>query len=290
MLLHGEWPSTRRSRWTSRARDPPKEDIIAWRQTAPWADDALVEQDLVLSRALVDIFGDRALGEALALRGGTALHKLILTPPHRYSEDIDLVQVASGPIGSIIDGLRARLDGWLGEPRRDHADGTVTLLYRLNSEIPPTRPLRLKVEINTREHFSVFGHVTKPFAVQSRWFEARARIRTYSVDELLATKLRALYQRRRGRDLFDLWDALTRATVDPERVIEAFRAYLERGGARISRAEFERNFARKAHDRAFLDEGRALLAADVEYDPREAVELIRRELIQRLPGEPWKGR
>ena len=183
-----------------------------------------------------------------------------------------------------------RVDGWLGEPRRDHAEGTITLLYRLNSEIPPTRPLRLKVEINTREHFAVFGHVIKPFAVQSRWFEARARIRTYSVDELLATKLRALYQRRRGRDLFDLWDALTRAAVDPERVIEAFRAYLERGGARISRAEFERNFARKAHDRAFLDEGRALLAADVEYDPREAVELIRRKLIQRLPGEPWKGR
>lgn len=266
----------------------PQEDIVAWRQIAPWTDDALVEQDLVLTRALVEIFGDRTLAEALALRGGTALHKLFLSPAHRYSEDIDLVQVEAGPIGNIIDRLRARLDAWLGEPARDRAEGTVTLLYRFESEILPTRRLRLKVEINTREHFAVFGHIMRPLAVRSRWFEAHARIRTYPLDELLATKLRALYQRRRGRDLFDLWDALTRGTVNPRRVVQAFQTYLERGGAHVSRAQFERNFARKAHDRVFLREVRTLLAPDVGYDAEEAVQLIRREFIERLPGEAWR--
>lgn len=76
----------------------PQADIVAWRQFAPWADDAMVEQDLVLSRAVVEIFSDANLGGGLALRGGTALHKLVLSPPSRYSEDIDLVQVQPGPI------------------------------------------------------------------------------------------------------------------------------------------------------------------------------------------------
>ena len=70
----------------------PQAHITAWRATAPWADDAQVEQDLVLSRATVEIFTDSELSGSLALRGGTALNKLFIHPPSRYSEDIDLVQ------------------------------------------------------------------------------------------------------------------------------------------------------------------------------------------------------
>lgn len=268
----------------------PQGDIVGWRQTAPWADDGLVEQDLVLSRALIEIFGDQSLAAALAFRGGTALQKVVITPARRYSEDIDLVQVQAGAIGDVIDMLRARLDPWLGEPTRQRAVATVTLLYRFDSEIPPTRRLRLKVEINTREHFSVFGYVTLPLAVRSRWFEGSARIQTYELDELLATKLRALYQRRRGRDLFDLWDAVTHGTVNPKRVIQGFLKYAENGGVRISRAQFERNLKSKVRDRSFLQEVRPMLAPGIEYDAREAAELVQREFIERLPGEPWRGR
>ena len=66
----------------------------------PWADDAQVEQDLVLSRAVIELFGDDGLANTLALRGGTALYKLFLERPYRYSEDIDLVQIETGPITS----------------------------------------------------------------------------------------------------------------------------------------------------------------------------------------------
>jgi hypothetical protein len=78
------------------------------------------------------------------------------------------------------------------------------------SEILPTQPLRLKIEINTREHFSVLGHQRRPFRVASPWFTGDADIVTYQPDELCATKLRALYQRSKGRDLFDLARALDR--------------------------------------------------------------------------------
>lgn len=67
--------------------------IMAWAEHAPWTDFAMVEQDLIICRALVDIFSDDFLKNELAFRGGTALHKLYLHPQPRYSEDIDLVQM-----------------------------------------------------------------------------------------------------------------------------------------------------------------------------------------------------
>ena len=267
----------------------PRADIVAWRQVAPWADDGMVEQDLILSRALIEIFSDARLAEAFAFRGGTALHKLVLSPPSRYSEDIDLVQITPGPIGGFIDNMRRRLT-WLGEPSWDQAEANVTLLYRFDSEIAPIRRMRLKVEIQTREHFSVYGHVTRPLAIGSRWFTGRADISTFEVDELLATKLRALYQRRYGRDLFDLWDARRRSQVDPDRVVAAFHTYLDRQGLKITRAEFERNLAAKARNKAFLGDVKPMLAPGVVYDPLQALDLVQKDFIARLPGAPWKGK
>ena len=72
--------------------------------------DAQVEQDLAVGRALVDLYLDELLAREVAFRGGTALHKLHLDPPSRYSEDIDLVQVHAGPIGTVLNAMRTQLD------------------------------------------------------------------------------------------------------------------------------------------------------------------------------------
>lgn len=56
----------------------PVYSIQQWREVVPWTTDAMVEQDLVICRALVSIFSDDFLRENLAFRGGTALHKLYL--------------------------------------------------------------------------------------------------------------------------------------------------------------------------------------------------------------------
>ena len=108
----------------------PTADILAWRAEHPWVSNAQVEQDLIICRAVVDLFTHPLLGKQLAFRGGTALHKLFLHPATRYSEDIDLVQMAAGAIGPVMDAVHAALDPWLGEPRRDQKEGTVTLVYR----------------------------------------------------------------------------------------------------------------------------------------------------------------
>lgn len=260
----------------------PEAAVTHWRNVAPWPHDAQVEQDLILSRALVEIFREPKLSNALLLRGGTALYKLFISPVRRYSEDIDLVQAAAGPIGSILDAIRARLDPVLGKPRRENNPSNVTLRYRMESEIPPVVPLRLKVEINTREHFVVFGAVTRSHSVRSLWFEGEAQVQTYALEELLATKLRALFQRRKGRDLFDLWAGLETGGVDPRRITEAFRAYMTAGGAAVSRIVFEKNLAAKVGSRAFNDDLRPLLAPTVQYDAVAAAGIVSDRLLALL--------
>lgn len=267
----------------------PRDYITEWRERAPWVEDFQVEQDLVISRALVEIFSHPYLREALAFRGGTALYKLHIDPPARYSEDIDLVQIHAEPIGPTLDGLRAVLDPWLGTPKRRQNEGRVTLDYRFDSEDMPPQQLRLKVEINSREHFSVFGFEHKPFEISSRWFNGEAKITTYAFDELIGTKLRALYQRRKGRDLFDLAVALKQPTADPDRVVETFLHYIKREEANITRALFERNLAAKLKMPLFLSDIGPLLATGYRWDIQEARENVSSQLIERLPGDPWKG-
>ena len=105
--------------------------------------------------------------------------------------------------------------------------------------------LRLKIEINTREHSTELGLERVPFEVDSPWFSGFAEISTYALDELLGTKLRALYQRKKGRDLFDLWHALETGRVDPLRVLACFRRYMSEGGHSATRAQFEANLQGK---------------------------------------------
>lgn len=269
----------------------PRAFITHWRSTVPWALDEQIEQDLVISRALVEIFSDEMLAEALAFRGGTALHKVVLPRPLRYSEDIDLVRTAGGPAGGIIDALRAKLDPWLGAPKRERKETSVKLVYRFASEIEPVVPLRLKVEINTREHEAVLPRVRVPFEVSSRWFTGRADIQTFALAELLGTKLRALYQRKKGRDLFDFAVTLDQLDDDGAReVVRCFLDYLGRGGRRVSRAELEENLAAKRDDPAFGADVRPLIVPGTEFDRERALDRVLERLVVLVPGEPWTPR
>jgi predicted nucleotidyltransferase component of viral defense system len=266
----------------------PRDHILEWRELAPWPLDNQVEQDLVIRRALVAIFSPRQLRPAFALRGGTALYKLHF-PAARYSEGIDLVQTRPEPAGPAMAELRAVLDPWLGEPRWKQTAGRVTFTYRFVSEAAPPVPLRLKVEATTREHFSVEPLQEVPFSVRSRWFSGECRIVTYTLDELLATKLRALYQRKQGRDLFDLATVLQSKRVNPRQVASIFLKYLEHEGHRVTRTQFEENLALKMRDAAFLADIGPLLADGYKWEPEVEAPMVSHGLISLLPGEPWRG-
>lgn len=266
----------------------PKDFITEWRERAPWVLDRQVEQDLVISRALVELFSHEAIAEALAFRGGTALYKLHIQPSARYSEDIDLVQTRAGGIGEVLDAIHAALDPWLGKPKWKQTEGRVTLQYRFDSEEAPPLPLRLEIEISSREHFTVLGLKEHRFEVDSRWYSGAARLRTYDLDELLGTKLRALYQRKKGRDLFDLALALERPNVSPARVVDVFTKYMDAGDTKVTRAMFEQNLAAKRRDAGFTADMSPLLSQGMSWSFDAAFDRVSRELVALLPGEPWK--
>jgi len=267
----------------------PKASITTWRKTAPWSEDWHVEQDLVLSRAIVELFSRPAIAERAVFRGGTALHKLFFDPPGRYSEDIDLVQRDAGPIGPLIDEIRAVLDPWLGAPRWKAGKGRFTLYYRFDTTIAPVVHARVKLEINTREHFAVHGVVTRAFQVENTWFSGAADVATYTLPELLGTKLRALYQRKKGRDLFDLDLALGHPEFDGTLLLQAFEHYMAHGGTPVTRAQFEANMADKITNATFLVDVPGLLRTGVVYDPVEAWSRVHLALVSHVPGDPWKG-
>ena len=134
----------------------PQRYITEWSEFAPWQANEQVEQDLIICRSLVELFSDDIIAEKLAFRGGTALHKLYMEPQPRYSEDIDLVQISAEPIGPSIDKIRKSLS-FLGEPKIKQKNRNTTLIFNFESEIQPVQVLKLKVETNCREHFSVFN-------------------------------------------------------------------------------------------------------------------------------------
>ena len=260
----------------------PKDQITAWRANAPWIHDIQVEQDLVMSRALVAMFAVPTIRDQLAFRGGTALHKMYLQPAARYSEDIDLVQINPGPIAPALSAIRSVLDQWLGEPRRFLKEGRVTLVYRFKSEDLPARPMRLKIETNSREHFSELGLFHRPITVDSRWFHGTADVTTYDINELLGTKLRALYQRSKGRDLFDLWHSLQKAAADPGTIIRCFNRYMDEAGLRVTRAQFTANLRHKASAPDFRADVLPMLRPGIAWDFDAALAHVIEQIIDRL--------
>ena len=271
----------------------PEQNIVAWGNVVPWADQRQVEQDLIISRALVEIFSDPMLRGALRIRGGTALNKLHSPAPMRYSEDIDLVRTSTGPIGQILDRLRVVLEPWLGRAQFDRSAVAPKFRFRVDAEDGSGVPIRLKIEINIGEIEAFDEPAALPLEVANPWFSGEADIPTFSREEMMATKLRALLQRNKGRDLYDLAHALeVFEGLDADRIVEMFGCYLDLSGLAISRAQAqERMFAKLAQPRLLLDIRPLLPAAQAEalsdVSVAESFRSVFTTLVDRLPGEPW---
>ena len=256
--------------------------ITQWGTVVPWSSPRLVEQDLMICRALVSIYSDPFLKEHLAFRGGTALHKLYLEPQPRYSEDIDLVQVNTEPIKETIDHLREALS-WLGEPVVKQKKHNNTLVFRVQPTDVGAGEIHLKVEINCKEHFSVFPMVRVPFSVENDWFSGQCEVLTYELDELVGTKVRALYQRLKGRDLFDVYTALITGKLNLDRVMTAYDRYLRFVASHApTYKEFVLNMDEKMQNPEFLGDTTGLLRPGLTFDPQPAWEKVRDEIIANL--------
>lgn len=258
----------------------PKAYITEWSKSAPWQQNFQIEQDLLIERIIIELYQDEFLRNNLAFRGGTAMHKLFLRPQARYSEDIDLVQIKPGEIGDILSRIRTRLT-FMGEANYFHSGHNNTLKFKYMSEFENLQ-LKIKIEVNTREHFSSHGFINVPYNTNGSYFSGESSITTYRPEELLATKLRALYQRKKGRDLFDIWYALQILPIDTIKVIEAFKIYMEQSQTNVTAKQFILNMETKMKSRQFQGDLIGLLRNTVSYEPESAWEIVKTELVDKI--------
>lgn len=265
----------------------PQAYLTQWGVGAPWPTAAQVEQDLILSRMIVEIANDPLLGAELAFRGGTCLHKLHLPTAYRYSEDLDYVRTGTEPkLGEIYDALRAIAAGiGLTEHRRKFPGTSDMGSIWFNAEPTAGGRIRIKVETNVAETEPFTPRITLPYRVESRWWSGSAHVPSFQLEELLATKLRALYQRDKARDLFDLWIALRTLDIDDQAVVSGLAHYM--GAALYSYPQLAANLNAKLNHRPFLDDLAQLVGTPPDgYDPPTAGALVLDRLGRHLRNAP----
>jgi len=155
-----------------------------------------VEQDLLLSRVLIEMYQDDFLRTTSS--GIAPLTTAVTSLGERLGFDVS-TRISQHPKIYL---------------RTAAADGST---------------LRIKIEINTHERSPARPVISMTHVVDSPWWSGQGDIITLTPAELVSTKIRALFQRNKGRDLFDLWLALTELNLDPDDILEAYPTYAPPG-------------------------------------------------------------
>lgn len=263
----------------------PQAFITEWQARAPWPQPFQIEQDLILSRLMIEIATRAPLAEEFVMRGGTCLHKLHLPKPYRYSEDLDYVRRTKTGIGIYLDALR-ELAADIGLEVHSVEQKRTAVSIVLDAE-PTTLPgrIRIKIETNILETEFFEEPIAIEHAVESRWWEGEARVPTFALTEMMATKLRALYQRGKGRDLFDLWLVLTNDEPNTATIVAGLRHYM--GETVFSYRDLAANVRAKLEDADFRsDLDPLVLAVPDRYTVDGAADLVMEQLGALLDNAP----
>jgi predicted nucleotidyltransferase component of viral defense system len=254
----------------------PAPVIKAWRKNADWPFDEQVEQDLIISSSLVALFNNDFIKDRVAFRGGTAIHKLLLPKALRYSEDIDLNRLDGGSVKPLLVEVRSALKDLLGTRRSvQTTKNSVKLIYSYKDISGGTR--NLKIEINTRETLPQKALEKIPYSVESDFFTGATTLNVFDREEMIGTKIRSLYQRNKGRDLFDLFSA-NETGVNWENIVNSYKKLR----VCVSPKEYLNNLDDKMADSSFTDDIKPLLPSHIKYDPLTAYQWFKEEIIPRL--------
>lgn len=179
----------------------------------------------------------------------------------------------AAPIKETMDHLREALF-WLGEPVVKQKKHNNTLIFRVQPTDLGVGEIHLKVEINCKEHFSVFPMVRVPFYVENDWFSGQCEVLTYEPDELVGTKV---------LDLFDVYTALITDKLNLDRVMTAYDRYLRFVASHApTYKEFVLNMDEKMHNPEFLGDTTDLLRPSLTFDPKPVWEKVREDIVSCL--------
>ena len=248
--------------------------ITNWSETHNWSTREQIEQDFLLSQAICEISNNEILGKELIIRGGTAFHKLFLPKAYRYSEDLDYVRSSGGGIGQILD-LLTQLGGKLGYKVNTKIGKYPKVYWKSLSE--SGSPLRIKIEINTYERSPAMPLKAVRHSFDVGPYSSFADANSFQAEELTATKIRALYQREKGRDLFDIWLSLDFLKLNPITIAEAFKVY--RPGKFTSELAIDNLKVKLKSERFLNDLDNLSVSEEIDYQPVVAAGIVIEKLL-----------
>ena len=184
----------------------------------------VVEKDYVLGWLLWGIGTDPVLSQQWVFKGGTCLKKCYIET-YRFSEDLDFTVLPRGPfrpddVAPLLLRVLSRITEASGidfstAPRlrlRPNAISTEGRVYYTGPRRTP-QPARVKLDISADEVVvrpPVLETISHPYPDT---FPGEGTVRCYSFDELFAEKIRAMAQRGRPRDLYDIVNLFRRADL-----------------------------------------------------------------------------
>jgi predicted nucleotidyltransferase component of viral defense system len=207
----------------------------------------VVEKDYVLGWLLWGIGAHPRLATAWVFKGGTCLKKCYLET-YRFSEDLDFTVLPRGPlhaadVAPIVQQVLARVSDESGINFRGqaptfktHASGRYTE-GRIYYQGPRNAPLvaRIKLDLSDAEQVVRPTLLRRIAHAYPDHLPAPGTVRCYSFEELFAEKLRAMGERGRPRDLYDIVYLFRRPDLraEPELIRAVLREKCESKGVPI---------------------------------------------------------
>lgn len=253
---------------------PTIAQIRRWGDRIGVTNETLMELDILLCHTL-GLIARSSYGSSLVFKGGTALNKLYYEDLSRLSVDLDFN--ALGKESEVYERAREMREGITtrlvtsGLTAGRFKFGVLGDHFHFAHEALTTLEgarMTFKVEISTVERFSVLGLVQRdlivPTTADPGAYEA-VSIQTVELVELIATKIRALFQRRKGRDLYDLVQASQRID-DPRILRKLVLFYFACSDIPFSAPEFFTNVDRKFDDARFRGDLDVYLRPSLQFD------------------------
>jgi predicted nucleotidyltransferase component of viral defense system len=249
-------------------------DVRVWADEQGLSDLLFAELDYRLVKTLEAIYRDDFLSKRLCMKGGTAINKLYLGETSRLSVDLDFNHL--GPKEEVL------------RERRDVRERIVELLkkqdnsydFHYERRYEQTRikaryktvagPIRsFKIEISHVERFPIVSSVKK----QVKTPDGLADVITYTLEELTATKLRALLERFKGRDIYDLY-FISQLKPDPTTVRKMFLYYFYRARKVFNPKVHYKNLNKRYKTGNYVNDVSAFIKPTVTFDLTEAAQNV----------------
>lgn len=245
-------------------------EVRVWADENGYSDMLFSELDYRLVQALDALYQDDFLAERLYMKGGTAINKLYLGETSRLSVDLDFNHI--GPKESVLKerpDVRKRIIALVGKQDKSYIIHSkrryeqTTIKARYKAVTGPTR--NFKIEISHVERFPILNPVQK----QLRTPTGHVGVTTYKIEELTATKLRALLERLKGRDVYDLF-YISQLKPEPNVTRKMFLYYFYRSRKVFNPRIHYRNLTKRYNNESYVDDVSFLIKPTIAFSLQKA--------------------